>query len=227
MEAHALWAPSYDSNPNPILSLEARTVESLLPAMEGRVVLDVACGTGRWLERLRRGASLAVGMDLSDEMLNQARTKPLIASRLIKGDALALPLREKSIDFAICSFGLSYVTNIRRFAEEIERVLQDDGVLVLSDFHPAAEVRGWKRSFRHQGDVVEIVSVSRPIEQIQEAFAQEGFDPAALLEASFGEAERPIFEVCGRAALFEELLGQIAIYVSVFRKERRKTPFPG
>jgi ubiquinone/menaquinone biosynthesis C-methylase UbiE len=222
VDAHALWAPSYDSNPNPILSLEDRTVEPLLPRMEGMRTLDVACGTGRWLKRfLQRQSRLAVGVDLCEEMLEQARTKHGVTGHLIEADALAIPLGESSIDFAICSFGLSHVTNACGLAGELARVLRDDGSLILTDFHPDAEARGWKRGFRHQADVVEIVSFPRPVEEIEDLFEREGFKRSAHFEPQFGEAERLVFEACGRVALFEALLGQTAIYVSAFRKEGR------
>jgi len=219
VDAHALWAPSYDRNPNPILSLEERTVEPLLSRMEGLDALDVACGTGRWLERLlQRNVSTAFGVDLSKEMLEQARTKSRLAGRLIETDAAAMPLRESSIDFAICSFGLSYVAEASRLAVELARVVKDKGTLILSDFHPAAQARGWKRSFRHRSDVVEIVSFSRSVEQVQKTFEREGFTKVASFELPFGDAERPIFEACGKAALLGEVLGQLAIYVFVFRR---------
>jgi ubiquinone/menaquinone biosynthesis C-methylase UbiE len=60
-------------------------------------VLDVACGTGRWLEELwQRGAASAVGLDVSTEMLRQARGKAALASRVVQADAMDMPLRSKS-----------------------------------------------------------------------------------------------------------------------------------
>jgi ubiquinone/menaquinone biosynthesis C-methylase UbiE len=228
MEAHALWAPHYDNSPNPLLSLEQGTVEPLLPPMEGMDVLDLACGPGRWLERLiQRRARTAVGVDVSREMLKQARSKPRLPGRLVEAEALGMPLRVNSMDFAICSFGLSYMTDAERFAGELAGVLRDEARLVITDFHPDAQARGWKRSFRHQDDVVEIASFTRSLEDIQNAFTREGLLPLASREPSFGEAERTIFEACGKAALFGELRGLAAIYVFVFRKEsgaRRTAP---
>jgi len=219
IEAHALWAPTYDHAPNPILSLEERCVTPLLPSMAGMDVLDVACGTGRWLKRLlRRGAATAAGLDLSREMLRQAQGKPELATRLVQADAMEMPLRTKSLDFAICSFGLSYVTDIGRFAKELSRVVRSKGVLVLTDLHPSAQARGWKRSFRHNGAIVEVSSCPRTIEHIQETFAETGFESAVCFEPPFGEMERPVFEEFGKAAVFEGHLGQPAIFVFLFRR---------
>ena len=105
-EAHAVWAPTYDRNPNPLFSLEERIIGPLLPGPEEiaeMAVLDVACGTGRWLEHfLNRGARLSVGFDLSPEMLNEARRKPLLQDRLVHADCLSI-LLSNAMDVAIYS----------------------------------------------------------------------------------------------------------------------------
>lgn len=221
IDAHALWAATYDRSPNAILSVEERYVEPLLPAIAGMDVLDVACGTGRWLvQLLRRRPARAVGLDLSPEMLQQAKRKPG-AGPLLQADALGIPLRAASMDFAICSFGLSYITNIQHFAQEIARVLRNQGRLILSDFHPSAQARGWKRSFRHNDAIVEVSSFPRTIDHIQETFAKVGLELTNCLEPSFGEEELPIFESCGKASVFEALLGQPAIVVLVFRRAEK------
>jgi demethylmenaquinone methyltransferase/2-methoxy-6-polyprenyl-1,4-benzoquinol methylase len=70
-----------------------RLVEILLGLPEGRV-LDVACGTG-YLTRYLRGR--VVGLDQSPRMIALARQR-LPEARLVRGDALALPLRGALFD---------------------------------------------------------------------------------------------------------------------------------
>ena len=215
--AHALWAPTYDRDPNPLLSLEEQIVELLLPAADGLMVLDVACGTGRWLENLvRRGAGSAVGIDLSSEMLRQASHKPALATRLIEADCLAMPVRSASADFAIASFCLGYVAEVRNFARELARVVRQRGQVVISDFHPSAHARGWTRSFRHDDTVIEISSFHRPLSRIIRDFESEGFELRVCLEPRFGEADKPLFEQCGRADLFSKVVGHAALFVCLF-----------
>ena len=226
IDAHALWAATYDRALNPILSLEERYVEPLLPLMTGMDMLDLACGTGRWRARLARcGAASAVGLDVSAEMLQQARKKPGVGS-LVQSDAMKMPLRSASMDFAICSFGLSYMPDIEGFATELSRVMRNRGDVVITDFHPSAHARGWKRSFRHNDAVIEVASFPRPVEHIQETFAEAGFELMLYLEPAFGEEERPIFEKSGKGAVFERLLGEPAIAVFVFKSAGKSLTRP-
>ncbi len=46
------WAEVYDEQPNPLLSLEEDFLPQLLPQVRGLDVVDLGCGTGRWLQRL-------------------------------------------------------------------------------------------------------------------------------------------------------------------------------
>jgi ubiquinone/menaquinone biosynthesis C-methylase UbiE len=152
-------------------------------------------------------------------MLQQARRRPEDVS-LLQADAMEIPLQTASIDFAICSFAVSYMASIDRLARELSRVMRNQGqsCLVLTDIHPSAQARGWKRRFRHRGAIVEVSNFPRPIERTQQAFAAMGLEPVACLEPAFGETERPIFERCGKTAVFRQLLGQPAIIVLLFRR---------
>ena len=104
-EGYERWAPSYDRTPNPLLAREERYLVPLLPDLHDKHVLDLACGTGRWLERLlARGAHLGVGVDFSIAMLGIARRKVTLTGRLARADCLRLPFRTSVFDLAVCSF---------------------------------------------------------------------------------------------------------------------------
>jgi ubiquinone/menaquinone biosynthesis C-methylase UbiE len=70
------WAQHYDHQLNPLLALEERTLPALLPEIADTNVLDVGCGTGRWLSRLEALSPRSlVGVDCSPAMLERARMK--------------------------------------------------------------------------------------------------------------------------------------------------------
>ncbi len=217
-EAHALWAESYDRNPNPLLALEERIVEPLLPSLDQKVILDLACGTGRWLRQLlRHGASVGIGVDFSPEMLFQARRKSSIQGNLILGDCTAMPIRAGAVDFAMCSFAASYFADLPGFARELSRVTRRPASLLLADFHPSAHLRGWKRAFRHDDTVVEVRSFQYSIDHICDVFRGQGFELKTRIEASFAETERHIFDECGKGDLLDQLGSEPAIFICHFQ----------
>jgi malonyl-CoA O-methyltransferase len=225
MEAYALWAESYEQSCNPLLILEERIVTPLLPPLGGKIVLDFGCGTGRWLHGLSdRGTLLRTGVDLSPEMLRQAVRKPSLAGLLVRGDSAELPVKDTSIDFAICSFAASYVDDLRRLASEAARVTKPGASLILSDFHPEAVLHGWTRTFRHGEDVIEVESLNRPVDLVCQTFASHGFELTKLFEPYFSEPERSLFRHSGKEDLFEDACRVAAIFVCCFRRVGNRTP---
>ena len=190
----------------------------LLPNLEGAFVLDVACGTGRWLSKLLdRGVRGGVGIDLSPQMLAQARRKPALYSSLVCADSTAMPIASGIADLALCSFAVSYVARLERFACELSRVVRRGGCLILTDFHPSCHRRGWRRTFRHAQGVVEILDFQYSIEEICAGFQAKGFLLERILTPSFGEAEKTIFLKSGKEHLFERAREGPAIFICCFR----------
>ncbi len=223
IEGHTLWAQTYDLAPNPLLALEERIVDDLLPGMEGKVALDVACGTGRWLRRLKsKGARPALGIDVSAAMLAQAARKLALRGSLVRGDARSLPLSGGIADLVISSFAVGYMDDLRAFAEELGRVSRPGSLMVISDFHPSNHSRRWRRTFRLGAEVFEIRSFVRPTSQVCSEFEACGFELETCLEPCFDEPERRFFDQCGRGRFFEEAKNGPAIFVCVFRR----TPGP-
>lgn len=109
--AYRLWSATYDSDPNPLLALERRVLTDRLAIIPGMRVLDLATGTGRWLEYALSQGARAFGIDTSREMLARAARKPGASGRLIRATVCELPFRQTFAELAICSFGLAYVAN--------------------------------------------------------------------------------------------------------------------
>lgn len=113
-----------------------RTVDSLSLKPES-VVLDVACGTGDLCRQLQRRGYAAVGVDSSAGMLAAART----SAPLVRGDALALPVRNASVDGATSGFALRNVADLSRLFSELARVVRPGGrVALLEVARPSSEV---------------------------------------------------------------------------------------
>jgi malonyl-CoA O-methyltransferase len=196
LEGYALWADTWDATPSPIVALEHRLMLPWIERLHPRRPIDVGCGTGRWTARFS-----AIGIDVSPAMLQMALEKPGLRGRLAVGDATALPFAARSADLVLCTLTLGHIRNHFAALNEISRILEPGGTLILTDFHPAAAAQGWRRTFRHNGQVYELDNYPYTLDQLREAAS--GLVLREHLEACFGETERAIFQKAGRPELFE------------------------
>ena len=223
-----LWAQVYDSQLNPLLMLEEREVASLFPPLEGRDVLDVGCGTGRWLSMFEKfePASLS-GIDSSSVMLQSARQKISDTTLLYQNLSSKFPIEDSSKDFILSSFVLSYLDDLQMFGLECARIVRPGGCLLVSDMHPKTAVeRDWKRSFNVDGVEIEIPTRSRVLQEIISAFQDHGFDIQTLIEPAFDLPERTIFESAGKLADYEDLVGVPAIYILKLQRRMSNSFLP-
>jgi cytosine/adenosine deaminase-related metal-dependent hydrolase/ubiquinone/menaquinone biosynthesis C-methylase UbiE len=218
-----LWAQVYDSQSNPLLTLEERHVLPLLPPLAGRDVLDVGCGSGRWLHRLEEfGPASLSGTDYSAVMLQQAREKVHNTTVLYQGDCSLLPGEDAIKDLLLASFLLSYLPNLQQFAQECARIITPGGCLLISDMHPVTEAkRKWKRSFSLDEATFNIASYVRPLEEIIAVFQKNLFDVQVLIEPSFDTPELTLFESTGRLKDYTDLTGVAAIYILKLQKKQQ------
>lgn len=131
------------------MRLEQQAVLELLPEVIGKRVLDLACGSGRYLKLLReRGAASVVGLDLSPEMLRRART---LIRHLVQADLRLLPFPPSTFHLIVCGLAVGHVQDLAGALAEMSRVLIPGGIALYSDFHPFGRLAGWKRTFRAAG----------------------------------------------------------------------------
>lgn len=93
----------------------------------GGTVLDVGCGTGEQLTRLREAGCRAIGLELAPEAARSSRSQgyPVVVAR-----AENLPFRTGSCQGVLCKVVIPY-TDERLAIAEIGRVLAPGGVAVL------------------------------------------------------------------------------------------------
>lgn len=219
-EGYERWASTYDRTPNPLLALEQRSVAPLLPSLEGKRALDIACGTGRWCEILAAcGAGRTVGTDFSAAMLSKAAQKPAARGALVQANACRLPFAKLYFDFAICSFAASHIARLDLLASECARVLKPDADLFLTDVHPEAHATGWRTGFRDRDVALEITTMPRSRAEIVHDFSQAGFQCEGLAQFTFGLPEKAIFLRAGKTADFLERASRVpAVLLCRFRR---------
>jgi demethylmenaquinone methyltransferase/2-methoxy-6-polyprenyl-1,4-benzoquinol methylase len=109
----------------------ARTVKrvSSILARKDAHVLDLCCGTGDLLIAL--GPNV-FGSDFCHPMLLEAQRKG--RQPLFEADALALPLKNDSLDLITCAFGFRNLANYEKGLDELLRVLKPGGVAAILEF---------------------------------------------------------------------------------------------
>lgn len=107
----------------------------LYPCIQNKIVLDLGCGTGKFMQKFYKDTIKYYGLDLSEMQLKIAQNK-------VKGEnveficcsAENIPLPDNSIDVIISTWVLGTILEVDRrnkAIEEMKRVLKKDGVIFL------------------------------------------------------------------------------------------------
>ncbi len=183
-------------------------------------VLDLACGTGRWLERLlAQGCESGVGIDYSSAMLRVAAEKPAIRGRLARAGCEHLPLSGNCFDLAICSFAVGHIHDLELAVRELARITKSAADVFVTDLHSEAYAHGWRVGFRSDATTVQIETHLRTADEIVRLFGANGFECKMYDTLWLGEPERPIFERAGKLAAFTEACKWPAVQVCHFRRQ--------
>ena len=180
-EAYARWAPSYPAEAhNGYMAVEQEALLQLLPDVTGAVVLDLACGTGRYAKLARaRGAASVIGLDLSADMLLRARA---VTSAVARGDLAALPFRDGAAGVIVSGLAVGHLRELGGAIAEFGRVLRRGGVVVYSDFHPASYGAGRRRTFAADGRQFAVEHHVHPLAAHEAACSAAGLVIESVLE---------------------------------------------
>lgn len=133
------WANFYDLIFTTIFyqAIHQRLLEYVtLPSSS--LVLDLGCGTGKLLNRLARKFPnlTGIGLDLSPQMLRQARKANQFHPRLIfiQGNANQLPFAENQFDAVFNTISFLHYPEPELVLGEIYRVLKPQGKFYLADY---------------------------------------------------------------------------------------------
>jgi SAM-dependent methyltransferase len=134
----------------------------------GKSVLDIACGEGYGSAALSTRAKNVIGMDVSYEAIEHARSRYGLDARI--GSAEAMPLPDASVDTVVSFETIEHLSSPPEFIRECHRVLRPEGQLVIST--PNRDV--------YSGD-----------------HSQNPFHHTEMNEEEFAEVLRPHFTVTG------------------------------
>jgi ubiquinone/menaquinone biosynthesis C-methylase UbiE len=157
-------------------------VLELLPERLGRVA-DVGCGPGVMVEAVLRRGGVFDGVDLSPEMVREAREKfgHLEEVSFREGSIEALTLPDQEYDQALCMAVIEYLSTPRRAMAEIARILKPGGVAIVT-----------VPKRRHVDRVM--VAMTAPVRALGRMFAQGTADSLPRLRMQPEELDRAAME---------------------------------
>ncbi|MEJ7787588.1 MAG: class I SAM-dependent methyltransferase [Solirubrobacteraceae bacterium] len=161
----------------------------LLGDIDGRRVLDAACGPGLYAEELVLRGAQVVGFDQSRRMVEICRARVPTGEFRVHdlGDPLDW-LPDASTDLVLLALAIEYVDDRVAALRELRRVLRPGGVLVLSRPHPTAD---WLRLGGSYFDMRVVDEIRKgwalrywvtPLQQTCEELFEAGFLIERLLE---------------------------------------------
>jgi ubiquinone/menaquinone biosynthesis C-methylase UbiE len=208
-EGYERWAEVYDSDGNPLVELEERHFPLMFPDVNGLLVADVGCGTGRQTFKLAaRGASV-VALDFSPAMVARAQAKGGAQTKgktaqvyFVLADAVAsIPLKRGVLDGAVCSLVLEHVEDLTSMLSQLRRVCKLNGFVLISDIHPKLAAAGAAANFidTKTGQKVFPRGYRHEISDYVRAANDAGFRIGAMTEVSVDEE---FVDVTPRAAKY-------------------------
>jgi ubiquinone/menaquinone biosynthesis C-methylase UbiE len=121
-----------------MVAFKAYVVAAAGRYVPGGRVLDLGCGVGHDLVRLREAGLTPVGLDASHLALTRARAT---GAALVRGDGARLPFLDDSFDACRIERVLQHVTSPSAVLEEVVRVVRPGGlVAVLEPDHSSMRV---------------------------------------------------------------------------------------
>ncbi len=123
--------------------LEIAALEKIVSSFAASsLLLDLPLGTGRFMPLYQRGKHRVLGIDISLDMLQQARAKAgeadLTTTGFAMGDAESIPLADNAVDYVVCIRLLNWVTHpvMKKVIQEFHRVARKGIVIGFRTYQP-------------------------------------------------------------------------------------------
>ncbi|MEP6731725.1 MAG: class I SAM-dependent methyltransferase [bacterium] len=212
-EAYRLWAQHYDAE-TAVSHLENAVVAKLGVPTLGRSLLDVGCGTARRLGDT--GASLAIGVDLTLEMLERSQG----ASPVAAANVLALPFAAERFDVVWCRLVIGHVLPMEMAYAELSRVCRMGGAVIVTDIAPSAVAAGHRRTFSDASGVThEIEHFTHSIERQAVAAHDVALRMERRQDGVVDESIMHFYADAGRLEAYETQRGLPIVTGLLWRKE--------
>jgi len=125
---------SYDELYGEEQSSKYETVLGFLGTGHFRVIIDIGCGTGTFLEKAHEIYDHAIGIDLSPKMLRIAMKRKTANTDYVLASSNSLPIKNASSDFTVSISTAKAGSNLPSFIADIRRIGRKDSLLAFTLF---------------------------------------------------------------------------------------------
>lgn len=106
--------------------------------LNGKLILDIGCGTGRFAEIALQSGAKVIGLDYSKAAyVAMKNLKHYPNFRAIRGNIYKLPFKKNAFDVVYCLGVLQHTPNVEKAFKSLPPIVKDSGLLVV-DYY-------WKR----------------------------------------------------------------------------------
>ncbi|MBS1525985.1 MAG: class I SAM-dependent methyltransferase [Bacteroidetes bacterium] len=113
----------------------------VMPFVENKAVLDIACGEGYGSKLIASKARQVTGVDIDAETIQTAQAKYKAANLSYKqGSADQIPVADLSVDVVVSFETIEHHDKHEEMMQEVKRVLKPGGVLIISSPEKTGEV---------------------------------------------------------------------------------------
>lgn len=159
---------------------------NLLGSVDGKLVLELACGAAQNSIALSKWGARCVGMDISPRQLRQAarfRAQESVEIALVLGDmerpAMFAP---GTFDIVLSSFGWEFIPDLSACLRSCNALLKPGGTLLVCTAHPLNAFE-WDEGER----AVLVTDYFSPPVEVWEGPVPEGHEPGMTFFRTFGE----------------------------------------
>ena len=172
-EAYDDWSTTYDTDENCTRDLDRVVTEKTLANWQGKLILELGCGTGKNTHLLSQIGENVHALDFSEGMISLAREK-------LKSNNVTFSLADitrpwhydnSSIDLVVCNLVLEHIENLSFIFSEAFRVLVSGGHFFVSELHPFRQYQGTQANFQTSHGTTEIQAFVHHIKERYSPFS--------------------------------------------------------
>lgn len=170
----------------------AQTAIDNLPKYLTEDALDIGCATGTHTQTLCEMGANTTGIDIAEGMLAYAKAAYALPT-FIQASALSLPFSDEQFSTVFSSMALQWVSEPKKAALQISRVLKKDGIAEL-----AIMVDGSFGELKKAREIAQLPQASTPMpssNQWCEAFAQTGLTLSRVIVKDYVDSHSTIMSL--------------------------------